>query len=118
MSSSGMYNDPAQRSRVKRSPVRTVVPTMLGAFFETSRRPRAEAKTTLPHKASPQGAIAMIALPIGFFHCPSIGVGAFAGMTPVRLSKTIDAALFILQRLSGRRMTGTCQFNESHDFSG
>jgi hypothetical protein len=80
MLSSGMNRLPVHRFRAGRKPVRTVVPTTWDVLFDASRRPRADAHTTFPQSVPPQGAISMIALPIGFFQRPSIaargGLGA------------------------------------------
>ena len=70
-----MNKVPVHRPSVGARPVSTVVPTTLEAPFAASRRPRGDAHTTFPHNAFPHGAIAMIALPIGFFHNPSTADG-------------------------------------------
>lgn len=73
MLSSGIKSFPTQPPFDGFKSVRTVVPTTLEVVFATSRFPRADAQTTLPQSAFPQGPRSMIALPMGFFHRPSIG---------------------------------------------
>src|SRR5437764_7036625 len=106
MLSSGIYSDPVHRPCVGFRSVRTVVPTMFELFLETSRCPRVEAQATLPQSASPQGAMAIIALPIGFFHWPSIGVAAGGCAAAAAAMSRVVAAVFIVPPRRLLRNTG------------
>src|SRR5438874_11032378 len=91
-----MKRVPVQRSCVGFKPVSTVVPTTCDVLVDASRWPRADAHTTLPHRAPPQGAIAIMALPMGFFHSPSTGAVARGCATvAAAIARPIDATAFI-----------------------
>lgn len=94
MLSSGMYNVPVHRPCEGLKLVRTVVPTTCGAPFEASRWPRAEAHATFPQSASRHGAIAMMAVPLGFFHHPSIGAaGGSVAAVRIKMESAANARM-------------------------